>query len=140
MSTPARNPWEQLAAAGLSAQTGRKVEDYYRAWDAGRRLSDPPAGRPAIPSAVRRAVRADGRCVYCGAPDAAEIDHIQPWARGGTHDVSNLVPACVDCNSSKSDRLLTEWDAARVRHGIAASTKIAEVYKRLTESARRRVT
>jgi 5-methylcytosine-specific restriction endonuclease McrA len=127
------SPWERLAAASLSAKTGRRPDEYLNAWNSGRRL-DRPLWRSQIPAAVRRAVEAEGPCVYCGGA-ASVIDHIKPWARGGTHDPSNLVPACVTCNSSKSDWLLTEWDADRVRRAVAASVKVAAVYALLTKDA-----
>jgi len=46
------------------------------------------------------------RCVYCGSrwPDLT-LDHDEPLAWGGDHTWRNLVPACVSCNSSKSDRV-----------------------------------
>lgn len=62
---------------------------------------------------VRRPIRRDlvlakndGRCVYCGAP-ADTIDHVIPRSKGGTDDPDNLVPACRDCNSRKSNHL--DW-------------------------------
>jgi 5-methylcytosine-specific restriction endonuclease McrA len=36
------------------------------------------------------------------------IDHIEPVAKGGTNDILNLIAACKDCNSGKSDRVLTD--------------------------------
>lgn len=48
-------------------------------------------------------------CQYCGrrAPAVAlEVDHVQPRARGGSHDPVNLVAACTDCNRGKRDRVL----------------------------------
>lgn len=47
------------------------------------------------------------RCRYCGvtAQDARlHIDHVLPIALGGRDDLCNLVAACADCNSGKSDR------------------------------------
>lgn len=48
-------------------------------------------------------------CAYCGATENITIDHIIPLARGGKHEATNLAPACLSCNSSKCDRLLSEW-------------------------------
>lgn len=48
-------------------------------------------------------------CVYCGRkpPEVKlHIDHVHPLSRGGGHDIENLVAACVDCNSAKSNQLL----------------------------------
>ena len=44
-------------------------------------------------------------CHYCGAP-SKHIDHVIPLAKGGLHDISNLVGACVPCNLSKGDRII----------------------------------
>jgi 5-methylcytosine-specific restriction endonuclease McrA len=36
-----------------------------------------------------------------------------PLTRGGSHSITNIVPACKTCNSSKRDRLLHEWPSSR---------------------------
>lgn len=48
-------------------------------------------------------------CVYCGATERIEIDHVIPLCRGGAHEPENLAPACKSCNCSKGRRLLSEW-------------------------------
>lgn len=50
----------------------------------------------------------EGECLYCGDP-ATTIDHYIPLARGGKHEVSNLVPACRRCNCKKSTKLPSEF-------------------------------
>ncbi len=43
-------------------------------------------------------------CHYCKhglSIDSSTIDHVVPLSAGGTHDFSNLVPACRSCNGSK---------------------------------------
>jgi endogenous inhibitor of DNA gyrase (YacG/DUF329 family) len=47
-------------------------------------------------------------CVYCAGPFDT-IDHVIPLTRGGDNMKSNLVPACRSCNSSKGQKLLSEW-------------------------------
>lgn len=55
-------------------------------------------------------------CAYCGArPDRLEMDHVIPIARGGSHSIGNLVPACRACNGSKNALLLSEWRYKRER-------------------------
>lgn len=57
-------------------------------------------------------------CQYCGrsAPDVIlEPDHIQPRAKGGDDDILNLVTACKDCNSGKSDKTLDDDSAIQKR-------------------------
>jgi len=61
-----------------------------------------------------------GRCFYCGKQlsfqnygvvgekGAWEVDHFIPLAAGGADQPDNWVPACVDCNTRKSD--LFPWE------------------------------
>ncbi len=45
-----------------------------------------------------------GICAYCAVRPASQVDHFMPLARGGPHAISNLVPACGDCNRRKGPR------------------------------------
>ena len=49
-------------------------------------------------------------CHYCGLP-ANTADHIIPVAKGGSNEASNLLPACIQCNSTRQDR-----DMVRLRY------------------------
>ena len=52
----------------------------------------------------------EGMCAYCGTkPERLTQDHIRPIVRGGLHLMSNLLPACPSCNSSKGTKMLFEW-------------------------------
>lgn len=51
----------------------------------------------------------DGSCAYCGRNTKIEMDHFYPLALGGHLEYGNVVPACKSCNSSKNDRLFSEW-------------------------------
>jgi 5-methylcytosine-specific restriction endonuclease McrA len=70
--------------------------------------------RRSIPPKLRWEVltRDKFTCRYCGRSrtvDPAlilEIDHVIPWAHGGPTTLENLVTACHDCNSGKSDSVL----------------------------------
>ena len=42
-----------------------------------------------------------GRCAYCGRVAPLEPEHKIPLSRGGTNDISNIVPACRNCNAKK---------------------------------------
>lgn len=79
--------------------------------------------RPSIPKCIYTEIRKSGPCVYCGNKSEC-VDHIFPLARGGTEHIENLVPACLKCNTSKGDKLLTEWIPERMKHGAAHSYKI----------------
>lgn len=51
-------------------------------------------------------------CAYCLkrlSPNKATQDHFWPVARGGRHDLENVVPACFSCNARKSDSLIFDW-------------------------------
>lgn len=51
-----------------------------------------------------------GCCAYCCANDKKlEIDHFIPLSRGGPDILSNLVPACDSCNSSKWAHHPYDW-------------------------------
>jgi HNH endonuclease len=44
------------------------------------------------------------RCTYCGKKrKQLTQDHITPLIKGGSHTASNIVPACLSCNSIKHD-------------------------------------
>lgn len=48
-----------------------------------------------------RVLSRDGyTCAYCGQ-DATEVDHIVPRAKGGGHELDNLVACCKICNGRK---------------------------------------
>jgi hypothetical protein len=69
--------------------------------------------REAISKSLRFEVlkRDSFKCQYCGrsAPEALlQIDHIEPVSKGGGSDITNLITACGDCNSGKSDRRLND--------------------------------
>ena len=63
--------------------------------------------------------RAGGKCSYCCRPGKLVMDHVVPLARGGRHAPGNVTPACVSCNSSKSDLFVSEW-----RHGKLPPVRI----------------
>lgn len=66
-----------------------------------------------IPKAERNILLSDP-CVYCHGP-SNEVDHIRPFARGGSHDWMNRAPTCLRCNRAKNDKGLLRFLIAR-RH------------------------
>lgn len=54
-------------------------------------------------------------CHYCSKvlditkkhdhPDSMTVDHVVPLAKGGTNDMSNLVPCCLPCNMKKGQEI-----------------------------------
>jgi 5-methylcytosine-specific restriction endonuclease McrA len=64
-----------------------------------------------IPASVRVSVlHRDGyQCGFCGRNSRQiqlEVDHIIPFAQGGSHELSNLQTLCFDCNRGKGSRRL----------------------------------
>lgn len=60
-------------------------------------------------------------CVYCGSIHRLGLDHLQPREVGGTHDASNLVTACVTCNSARQDKSMRAWLATLRSKGVNTS-------------------
>jgi len=52
--------------------------------------------------------RDDYQCVYCGATDKLNIDHVFPQSRGGKSSFENTVTSCIKCNNKKGGRTLAE--------------------------------
>jgi 5-methylcytosine-specific restriction endonuclease McrA len=48
-------------------------------------------------------------CAYCGKAKPLSRDHDIPLSRGGRDDITNIIPACRSCNSSKRTRTMTEF-------------------------------
>jgi len=50
------------------------------------------------------------RCAYCGRKtEQLTVDHVIALSRGGKHSASNVVPACLHCNSTKGAKTTEEW-------------------------------
>lgn len=58
--------------------------------------------------------RHGGCCAYCGVEAEMTMDHVVPVSRGGVNTIGNILPACLTCNSSKSNKLLVEWRARKL--------------------------
>ena len=46
-----------------------------------------------------------GRCVYCGAEEYLEFDHIIPFSKGGMNTETNIQLLCRRCTSQKGAEL-----------------------------------
>jgi hypothetical protein len=82
------------------------------------------------------------RCVYCASPldfDLATLDHVFPLAKGGTHAIGNLVPACPRCNRLKSDMLPAEFFLRYPWAGVNFMHYARTVHRALKRAARRAV-
>ena len=64
-----------------------------------------------IPASVRVDVlhRDKYKCAFCGRSSKQiqlEVDHIIPFSKGGSNDISNLQTLCIDSNRGKGARNL----------------------------------
>lgn len=48
--------------------------------------------------------RYGGHCAYCGEIKPLTKDHIIPVSKGGSDDISNMLPVCRHCNCTKGNR------------------------------------
>lgn len=63
-------------------------------------------------------------CYFCGGRSET-IDHLIARAKGGTNDASNLVSACVTCNSMKGDKSYDELIAFCMELRVSTCRKTA---------------
>jgi len=53
------------------------------------------------------------KCAYCGSKEDLSLDHVIALSQGGPHCESNLLVACIPCNSSKGIKPVAEWLGTR---------------------------
>lgn len=104
---------EMLASGGSSADIIEVVRAYEEARLAKQRRDVSDGEWYRLRNEV---LERDGHaCVYCGARASdrfvLQCDHVKPRSKGGRSEASNLVVACINCNSSKRDRTPEEWRA-----------------------------
>ncbi len=73
-------------------------------------------------------------CAWCGAgvEDGVvlTLDHLHPYAHGGSNEAANLVTACSKCNSARGDRavgVFAEAVAGYLNKGLRAVDVVAHV-------------
>jgi len=54
-------------------------------------------------------VEYEHRCAYCGCEGPLQADHRVPLSRGGSNDITNILPACGLCNQRKGAMNETEF-------------------------------
>ena len=50
-----------------------------------------------------------GECAYCGSLENITQEHIIPVDKLGEYTLGNIIPACFNCNRSKSNNDLKDW-------------------------------
>lgn len=73
---------------------------------------------------MRVAAKFGYSCAYCGIRPTGQLDpdHVVPLSKGGDDSIANLLPSCRACNCDKRDVLLADWNADRLRRGLAPRT------------------
>ena len=70
--------------------------------------------RAPIPADTRHQVyeKYNGCCAYCGTLleyKDMQVDHLHPVLKGGSNELSNLMPACRSCNHYKESFTLEQF-------------------------------
>lgn len=110
------------------------------------------AGSKWIRPEKRQAIyhRDDDACVYCGVSAVLTLDHVTPrvsWlavhgSESGMHHESNLITACLTCNSSRADQSIDSFCQLRGFDGTAIARRIFEATQRpldMAEGKKRRL-
>jgi len=79
----------------------------------------------------RRYEQFDNACAYCGHkphnPLELEIEHVLAISADGPHCLSNIVPACTSCNSSKRNHPWLRWFKAQPFYSVQRRRKIERI-------------
>jgi 5-methylcytosine-specific restriction endonuclease McrA len=79
----------------------------------------------------RRYQQFDNACAYCGhkphSPLELEIEHVVAISAGGPHCLSNIVPACTSCNTSKRNHPWLKWYKAQPFYSVERRRKIEHI-------------
>lgn len=106
--------WEYAKLISGSAGLGRKQYPFIMA-----KFKELRAGKIEWSSILREDLKIDNQiCVYCGSKENLTNDHIVPKRECHFNEIHNIVVACRNCNSSKSDKDLIEWWGLERRYEI----------------------
>lgn len=75
--------------------------DLYRTYTHNRLARRKAGGTHTVAQWRAKLAEYGGRCAYCGGDQDITRDHDIPLSRGGSNEISNIVPACARCNYSK---------------------------------------
>jgi hypothetical protein len=71
-------------------------------------------------------------CVFCGARDNIQVDHLIPRNRGGSDAADNIVWACDRCNASRGDQGVFQWLGLKEKdklHRLVAGKYLKQLYE-----------
>lgn len=68
-------------------------------------------------------------CAYCGKEKELTRDHFVAFTRGGGYGKENIVPSCRSCNSSKYNKVFSEWYSDFKYYSVEREQKIVEYIK-----------
>jgi len=102
-----RPEWREKWAAYWRSEHGREVRRGLNNRRRARLLS--VESRVSLTERREILLRANGECAYCGTAGPLTLDHYFPLALGGLDVASNLIPACLSCNSQKWKLHPSEW-------------------------------
>ena len=96
-----------------------------------------PAGRPSIPTALRRAVlvEAGHRCAIptCRAA-TTELAHIVPWASVHRHEAGNLIALCPTCHTRYDRREIDRMSMRQYKANLVVlSSRYGELERRVMQ-------
>jgi 5-methylcytosine-specific restriction endonuclease McrA len=89
--------------------------------------------------------RDGGVCAYCGVhavdggdPVTFTLDHLLPRELGGSNDATNLVTACLSCNSARQAKTFRAW-LEHLRKRGTDTTKLRRRIRRMVKKPLPRV-
>lgn len=85
----------------------RENKDKVREYHHRRRARE--VGGDLTSSQIKELFEQHPYCEYCKVTHSLCLEHVVPLSRGGQNTLSNVTVACVQCNSSKHNKLLNEW-------------------------------
>ncbi len=71
-------------------------------------------------------------CVFCGAKENLEVDHLIPRSRGGSDSADNTVWSCSTCNASRGDKGVFQWLGLKKKdrlHRLVAGKYLKQLYE-----------
>lgn len=104
--------WEYAKLISGSAGLGRKQFSFIM-----KKFKELQQGEIKWSDILREDLKIDNtKCVYCGSIENLSNDHIVPKRECHFAEIHNIVIACKNCNSSKSDKDLIEWYGLEKRY------------------------